>query len=79
MKVDFLLFGLSLALFALVVVGVIAATATYAQPPQQSTTSTAAKPAQVNSAASAGAPRGPVGGPVNKGAKINGTGMQPKH
>lgn len=79
MKDGLVLFGLALAFLAFIVVGVVAATASYAQPPQSNATGAAAKQAHVTSPAAAGVQHGSVGGPVNKGAKVNGTGMRPKH
>ena len=68
-----------LFLFALIVVGGVAAVPSEAQPTRPATTKTVAKPAPAGSVGGAASQRGAIGGPVSKGAKINGTGMRSKH
>jgi hypothetical protein len=68
-----------LFLFALLVVGGFTAPPSGAQQTHQGTTKTAAKPAPAGSVGGAASRRGIIGGPVSKGAKINGTDIRPKH
>lgn len=68
-----------LFLFALVVLGGVAANPSYAQQPYQGTAKIVKKPPHVNPIGSPLSRHGTLGGPVSKGAKINGTGMRPKH
>ena len=67
-----------LFLVAVVVLGGFAANTSYAQQTRHETAKPVAKPAPVNSQGSSGSRPGLIGGPVNKGPKINGTGMRPK-
>jgi hypothetical protein len=55
-----------------------AAIAARAGTPHHGTTKAVPNPALASSATLAGSRRGSLGGPVNKGASINGTGMRPK-
>jgi hypothetical protein len=66
-------------LFALVVVGGVAATPGVAQQPRQAAARTVANPATASPVGPAPSRRGAIGGPVSKGAKINGTGLRSKH
>ncbi len=71
---------IGLFLFALVVLVGFAAAPSDAQQTPQGTAKTAAnKPAPISSVGTAGPRRGSLGGPVSKGAKVNGTGMRSKH
>jgi hypothetical protein len=65
-------------LVAVVVLGGFAATPTSAQQAPQATAKAGAKPAPPKFVAAA-PQRGTLGGPVNKGPSINGTGSKPKH
>jgi hypothetical protein len=66
-------------LFAVVVLGGSAVNTSYAQQPPQATANAGAKPAPPKFVAAVAPRRGTLGGPVNKGPGINGTGIQPKH
>lgn len=70
-------FGLFLV--ALVFVGGLAAAASDAQQRHPGTSKTAAKPAPAGSVGGAASRRGIIGGPVSKGANVNGTGMRSQH
>lgn len=65
-------------LSALVVVGGLAANASHAQL-HPATARATVKPTPKSSLASAGLRHGSLGGPVNKGPSINGTGVPRKH
>jgi hypothetical protein len=68
-------------LVAVLVVGGFAANSNGQQTHQtrHDTAKPVAKRAPVSSLGSSGSRPGSIGGPVNKGPKINGTGMRPKH
>ncbi|MGO8918357.1 MAG: hypothetical protein ACLQJR_20860 [Stellaceae bacterium] len=73
-----------LFLCTLVVLGGFAAHPSYAQQqtqqsPAKTVAKTVAKPVSASPGGSPGSRQGSVGGPVSKGAKINGTGMKLKH